>query len=68
MPGTGDLRLPVVVRSIESYRSTLQKGGFMYEELEVYPTQHVLNLKAGLRNIGKLPLALIYGCRKASNK
>lgn len=65
MPGSGNLRLPVVMRSLEQYRDGMQAAGFEYEEEDVYPTAEVLNRKAGLRNAGKVPIALVYTCKKS---
>jgi SAM-dependent methyltransferase len=62
MPGSGSLRLPVVVRSLARYRQSLQETGFQYTEDEAYPTPEVLDLKAGLRNAWKVPIALVYTC------
>jgi hypothetical protein len=62
MPGSGTLRLPVVNRSLASYQRGLQTAGFQYAEDEAYPTQDVLNLKAGLRHSWKVPIALIFTC------
>jgi SAM-dependent methyltransferase len=64
MPGSGSLRLPVVNRSLASYRSCLHKAGFQYEETEAYPTLEVLEMKAGLRHAWKVPVALVYLCTK----
>jgi len=64
MPGSGSLRLPVVIRSLESYRRSLQEAGLQYEEAEGYPTPEVLNVTAGLRNVWKVPVALVYTCTK----
>ena len=64
MPGSGSLRLPVVIRSLGSYRKALQEAGFQCQEEEAYPTPEVLNRKAGLRNAWKVPVALIYTCTK----
>jgi len=64
MPGSGSLRLPVVIRSLGSYRKGLQETGFQFEEEEAYPTPEVLNRKAGLRNAWKVPVALVYTCTK----
>jgi SAM-dependent methyltransferase len=64
MPGSGSLRLPVVIRSLGSYRKYLQEAGFQYEETEAYPTLEVLQMKAGLRHAWKLPVALVYSCTK----
>lgn len=65
MPGSGNLRLPVVMRTIEQYRDGMQSAGFEYVEEEVYPTAGVLSRKAGLRNAGKVPIALVYKCKKS---
>ncbi len=62
MPGSGTLRLPVVMRTVSSYRRSLQEAGFQYTEDEAYPTQEVINAKAGLRHSWKVPIALIYTC------
>jgi SAM-dependent methyltransferase len=62
MPGSGTLRLPAVVRSLAAYRRGLKEAGFQYEEDEAYPSPEVLDLKAGLRNAWKVPIALIYTC------
>jgi SAM-dependent methyltransferase len=67
MPGSGSLRLPVVIRSLGSYRRGLQEAGLQYEEEEGYPTLEVLNVKAGLRNAWKVPVALVYACTKSVN-
>lgn len=65
MPGSGSLRLPVVIRSLGSYRKGLEEAGFQYQEEEAYPTPEVLNRKAGLRNAWKVPVALVYTCTKS---
>jgi SAM-dependent methyltransferase len=65
MPGSGTLRLPVVPRSLESYRHSLSEAGFQFEEEEGYPTLEVLNQKAGLRNAWKVPVGLVYTCKKS---
>ena len=62
MPGSGTLRLPVVIRTVARYRHSLQEAGLQYEEDEAYPTQDVLDLKAGLRHSWKVPIALIFTC------
>lgn len=66
MPGSGSLRLPVVMRSLESYRHSLHEAGFQFEEATAASSKEVLNLKTGLRNAGKVPIALIYTCTKAN--
>jgi SAM-dependent methyltransferase len=65
MPASGDVRLPVVVRSLENYRKNLQESGFEYIETEVGHSAEVLNMKQGLRHSGKAPVALIYTCKKS---
>jgi SAM-dependent methyltransferase len=64
MPGSGSLRLPVVLRSLAGYRKALQDAGFQYQEEEAYPTPEVINRKAGLRNAWKVPVGLVYACTK----
>ena len=66
MPGAGSLRLPVVIRSLASYRRGLQEAGFEYEETEGYSTIEVLERQPGLRNVWKVPVALVYTARKAT--
>jgi SAM-dependent methyltransferase len=65
MPSTGNLRLPVVVRPLEIYQKSLEEAGFQYEEEAVYPTAQVLNEKSGLRDVGRVPLALVFRCFKS---
>lgn len=65
MPGSGNLRLPVVIRALEQYRDGMQAAGFQYVEEEIYPTAEVLNRKAGLRHAGRVPIALVYACKKS---
>ena len=65
MPGSGSLRLPVIVRPREIYQKSLEEIGFQYEEDDVYPTDKVLKEKSGLRNIGRVPLALVFSCYKS---
>jgi SAM-dependent methyltransferase len=64
MPGSGSLRLPVVIRSLENYRTCLNEAGFQFEGTEVASSKEVLNLKAGLRNAEEIPIALVYKCTK----
>jgi ubiquinone/menaquinone biosynthesis C-methylase UbiE len=64
MPGSGQLRLPVVVRKIDGYRLVLRESGFEFDELSVYPSLEVLNAKSGLRYAGNVPLALMFRCSK----
>ena len=62
MPGSGSLRLPVVIRSKEAYERQLTESGFHFKGEEIFPTTEVLNAKSGLKNTGKVPLALVYQC------
>jgi len=64
MPGSGNLRLPVVPRTKQSYRNMLLQTGFLFEEEDVFPNEKVINMKPGLRQAGKVPLALVFTCRK----
>jgi SAM-dependent methyltransferase len=65
MPSTGSLRLPVIVRPLKIYRNDLEEAGFRYDEEDVYPTVKVLNEKSGLRDVGRVPLALVFKCSKS---
>ena len=62
MPGAGQMRLPVVPRGVEEYGRLLEKAGFSWQATDVYPTEKVLNEKAGLRELGSKPLALVLKC------
>jgi len=64
MPGAGSLRLPVVARSLNTYRSLLTKAGFTFVEMEVFPNDAVQTSKPGLRKAGRVPLALLFKCLK----
>jgi ubiquinone/menaquinone biosynthesis C-methylase UbiE len=64
MPGAAGLRLPVVTRSVETYRQILAESGLHFEEEEVYPNEKVLNAKPGLKQAGNVPLALVFTCTK----
>jgi len=64
MPASCDLRLPVVVRSLETYRRNLLEAGFEFTETEVPPTAEVLHMKKGLRHSAKNPVALVFTCKK----
>lgn len=64
MPGSGSLRLPVVVRTVDLYRKYLTEAGFQFEEESVSPTKGVLNVKSGLRNTGRVPIALVFKCNR----
>jgi SAM-dependent methyltransferase len=66
MPGSGSLRLPVVIRSLGNYRKGLQEAGFQYKEEECCPTPEVITLQAGLRKAWKIPVALVYACTKSA--
>ncbi len=63
MPGSGSLRLPVVIRSVESYSASLTEAGFEFEAETVFPTSAVLNVKSGLKQAGRVPLALVLHCQ-----
>ena len=64
MPGSSNLRLPVVPRTKQSYRNMLLGAGFLFEEEDVFPNEKVINMKPGLRQAGKVPLALVLHCSK----
>ena len=62
MPGADRLRLPVVIRSLATYERLLTEAGFEYEQEDVFPTETVLNARAGLRHAEGLPLAAVFNC------
>ena len=64
MPGSGNLRLPVQVRSMEEYEAVLKEAGFQFEHESVFPSPQVLRAKGGLRYAKNLPLALVFKCTK----
>jgi SAM-dependent methyltransferase len=64
MPGSGGIRVPVVVRSKPEYESLLTENGFELDCEEIYANKKVLNDKPGLSKAGKVPIAVIYDCRK----
>jgi len=64
MTGSGGLRLPVVKRSIEGYRSAIEQASFDCACDDVYPTEKVLNAKRGLREAGNVPIALVLECHR----
>ena len=68
MPSTGSLRLPVIIRPLVIYRNSLEEAGFQYEEEDVYPTAQVLKEKSGLRDVGRVPLALVFRCFKVEER
>ncbi len=64
MPGSGDLRLPVVQRSLRKYEDLLQGSGWQFTFDSVFPTEKVLRAKPALRAIGEVPLACVFACRR----
>ncbi len=64
MPGSGTLRLPVIIRPLKIYQKVIAETGFEYEWEDVYPTMKVLNEKPGLRDLDKIPVALVIRCLK----
>ena len=64
MPGSGSLRLPVIIRPLKIYQKEIAEAGFEYEFEDVFPTQKVLNEKPGLRDLDKVPVALVIKCSK----
>ena len=66
MPGAGNLRLPVVARSLNTYEKILTLSGFQFEQENVFPDEKVLYAKPGLRQAGEVPSALLYRCQKTN--
>jgi len=63
MPGSKQMRLPIVPRSLQDYERLLTKTGFSWEATDVFATEKVINEKPGLRNMGDRPLGLVFECR-----
>lgn len=64
MPGTKNLRLPVVKREMKEYYYLLSQTKFHFEVDEILPSKEVLNEKSGLKKYGKNPIAAIFTCSK----
>lgn len=64
MPGSKQLRLPIVPRRLQDYEHLLSKTGFTWEATDVYASEKVLNEKPGLRSKQNKLLALVFECRK----
>ncbi|NHJ06288.1 MAG: class I SAM-dependent methyltransferase, partial [Candidatus Heimdallarchaeota archaeon] len=64
MPGTKNLRLPVVKRKMGEYFHLLEQTNFQFEVEDVYPTKEVLNEKKGLQYASNNPIAAIFVCKK----
>jgi SAM-dependent methyltransferase len=68
MPGSDGLRLPVVQRTTEEYCAAFRKAGFRCCWEDVFPTPDVLRAKPGLREAGRVPLAILFGCEKSERQ
>jgi ubiquinone/menaquinone biosynthesis C-methylase UbiE len=62
MPGSDQMRLPIVPRRMSDYEQLLTKTGFAWEKSDIYMTDKVLREKPGLRGVGNKPLGLIFEC------
>lgn len=65
MPGSGQLRLPIVPRTVEAYGRILGKTGFSWKATVALATDKVIREKPGLRSMKNKPLALVFKCRKS---
>lgn len=68
MPGSRNLRLPVVKRKMDEYYYLLQQTGFQFNVEEIFPTKEILNEKKGLLNAGNCPIAVIFTCTKKKSE
>ena len=67
MPGSDGLRLPVVPRTMDEYTAAFREAGFQFWSEEVWATPEVLGAKPGLRQAGKVPVALLFECAKPAS-
>lgn len=64
MPGSDGLQLPVVKRSVSTYRNRLDRAGFDFDADEVFPTEKLLSAKPALKRAGDVPIGLVFDCHK----
>jgi hypothetical protein len=64
MPGTGSLRLPIIIRPLEIYQQALAEAGFIFKLEDVYATTKVINEKPVLHDLRRIPVALLIRCSK----
>lgn len=60
MPGSDGLRLPVIPRSTKRYERLFLEAGFELRVRDLCPTEEVLKVKRGLKQLGKHPVALTF--------
>ena len=64
MPGSKDLRVPVVRRSVQKYERLCSWAGFSCKKEEMFPNEKVLNARPGLRDCTHIPLICVFSCSK----
>ena len=64
MPASGQMRLPIMLRSLEQYQRLLRNSGYTWERTDVYASEKVFHEKPGLREAGNQPLGLVLACHK----
>jgi len=67
MPGSQDLRLPIVRRTRVKYEKLLAGAGFHYLAYDLFADERVLREKPGLKAASATPIALVFRCRKQFN-
>lgn len=68
MPGSSGMRLPVQKTSKRFYEDCLSDSGFEFTARDVFATQEVVNAKPGLKQVGNVPLALLFDCRPMATR
>jgi hypothetical protein len=62
MPGSENLRLPVVRRSREKYMKVLENAGFKFQDFDILADDRVLKDSPGLKDARSIPLGLVFRC------
>ncbi|MEM7334359.1 MAG: class I SAM-dependent methyltransferase [Chloroflexota bacterium] len=64
MPGSNQMRLPIVLRNTAVYEKILTKAGFNWVATELFANEQVINEKPALKPHQHKPLAMVFECRK----
>ena len=67
MPAAGNLRVPVVRRSLDEYQSAFTAARLYVEFTDVRATESVYTGKPGLRKAGGVPLAFFFEARHSGD-
>jgi ubiquinone/menaquinone biosynthesis C-methylase UbiE len=59
------IRLPTVMRSVDSYLQRIQNAGFRCQSENLFASDKVMNEKPGLRRAGRVPIAWVLDLTKS---